>query len=440
MADVSDADLFGFDFGEGADAGGARGAPPAPAVPAYAAIPGLGGVTIPGLDGRHDGHGIPGLVSHSGGDAAAPAPHQLAPHEYDAGFEAGDVHISMGEPAEFSVIVDDNVVQPIDLPEHVRSGKFAPRFHTRYTYTRSQAQMAALPVAPPAPASSVVPADSGQEAPAVEPRSVLDDLGLPPAEVDNLLSSVSLPPPKRVILFDIDPDQYTSKPWAHTAADISQWFNYGMTVNTWRAYASRQQRLRKELQARLEEREQAAMEAQRAEAEAAAAAARAPTPAASTMVITRGGVPVVGNNGSSSGGHAQERPPPSTRGADAHAAGAPPAAWGAAGGYDRHAAYPHGDYDRRGGYPDERAWRAPADYAAHPGYAAAAAAYGAAGGSRYDDRRYDDRDYSRGRAYGADDASRNRYSDDRYAPPARDAGPRYPSEGGRGYGAPPYRR
>eukprot|EP00494_Astrolonche_serrata_P033842 UN34111 len=45
-------------------------------------------------------------------------------------------------------------------------------------------------------------------------------------------------------IYDIDIDQLEEKPWRKPDADITDWFNYGFTEETWREYCSAQVRMR----------------------------------------------------------------------------------------------------------------------------------------------------------------------------------------------------
>jgi len=79
-------------------------------------------------------------------------------------------------------------------------------------------------------------------------RSVFEELGVPAPD----LADVLLPPRNRVTLFDVETTRYERQPWEDSQANLSSWFNYGLTPSTWRVYAARQQRVRKELQTRME--------------------------------------------------------------------------------------------------------------------------------------------------------------------------------------------
>ena len=41
-------------------------------------------------------------------------------------------------------------------------------------------------------------------------------------------------------IFDIDIDQLEEKPWRKPDSDITDWFNYGFTEETWREYCGAQ--------------------------------------------------------------------------------------------------------------------------------------------------------------------------------------------------------
>ena len=47
-------------------------------------------------------------------------------------------------------------------------------------------------------------------------------------------------------LIDIDLEEYADKPWAKPGTDISDYFNYGFTEETWKAYCEKQRQLRQE--------------------------------------------------------------------------------------------------------------------------------------------------------------------------------------------------
>lgn len=47
-------------------------------------------------------------------------------------------------------------------------------------------------------------------------------------------------------IFELDLDQLDQHPWRKPGADLSDYFNYGFTEETWRLYSAKQQRLRQE--------------------------------------------------------------------------------------------------------------------------------------------------------------------------------------------------
>jgi len=69
-----------------------------------------------------------------------------------------------------------------------------------------------------------------------------------------MLEVLQVPDPEQVerdghvpTIYDIDIDQLEEKPWRSTDADITDWFNYGFTEDTWREYCTAQVRARSHL-------------------------------------------------------------------------------------------------------------------------------------------------------------------------------------------------
>lgn len=75
------------------------------------------------------------------------------------------------------------------------------------------------------------------EGPKVDP-TMLQVMGVKPEE-ENVERDGQVP-----TIYDIDIDQLEEKPWRNADADITDWFNYGFTEDTWREYCKAQVRMR----------------------------------------------------------------------------------------------------------------------------------------------------------------------------------------------------
>lgn len=80
---------------------------------------------------------------------------------------------------------------------------------------------------------------------------------------EDLLCHIDLPPDQEPVLFDVDPSKYPMQPWmrammtlkmaktpeqaAQAKKQLSQWFNFGLTPETFVEYAAQQREVRKAL-------------------------------------------------------------------------------------------------------------------------------------------------------------------------------------------------
>ena len=80
---------------------------------------------------------------------------------------------------------------------------------------------------------------------------------------EDLLCHIELPPDREPVVFDVDPSKYPMQPWirammtlkmakspeqaAQAKKQLSQWFNFGLTPETFVEYAAQQQEVRKAL-------------------------------------------------------------------------------------------------------------------------------------------------------------------------------------------------
>ena len=81
--------------------------------------------------------------------------------------------------------------------------------------------------------------------------------------VEDLLCHIELPPDREPVVFDVDPSKYPMQPWtramqtlktaktpeqaAQAKRQLSQWFNFGLTPETFVEYAAQQREVRKVL-------------------------------------------------------------------------------------------------------------------------------------------------------------------------------------------------
>jgi hypothetical protein len=81
--------------------------------------------------------------------------------------------------------------------------------------------------------------------------------------VEDLLCHIDLPPDREPVVFDVDPSKYPMQPWtravmtlktaktpeqaAQAKKQLSQWFNFGLTPETFVEYAAQQREVRKAL-------------------------------------------------------------------------------------------------------------------------------------------------------------------------------------------------
>lgn len=84
-----------------------------------------------------------------------------------------------------------------------------------------------------------------------------------PAE--DLLCHIDLPPDREPVVFDVDPNKYPMQPWvrammtlkmaktpeqaAQAKKQLTQWFNFGLTPESFAEYAAQQREVRKALAA-----------------------------------------------------------------------------------------------------------------------------------------------------------------------------------------------
>lgn len=76
------------------------------------------------------------------------------------------------------------------------------------------------------------------EGPKIDP-SMLRVMGVKEEDPQNVQRDGQVP-----TIYDIDIDQLEDKPWRKPDADITDWFNYGFTEETWREYCKAQVRMR----------------------------------------------------------------------------------------------------------------------------------------------------------------------------------------------------